>query len=69
MYEAGMTIIECLQSATLVNAKILGVENKLGQISEGYIADIIATPKNPLKDIYTLENITFVMKEGVIYKD
>jgi len=69
MYEAGMTIIECLQSATLVNAKILGVEKKLGQISEGYIADIIATPKNPLKDIYTLENITFVMKEGVIYKD
>ena len=69
MNEAGIPIIECLQAATIVNAKILSVETEIGQIEKGFIADIVATKSNPEDDISTLENVVFVMKEGVIYKN
>ena len=68
MNEAGIPIIECLQAATIVNAKILSMETEIGQIEKGFIADLVATKLNPEDDISTLENIVFVMKEGVIYK-
>ena len=69
MNEAGIPIIECLQAATIVNAKILSMETEIGQIEKGFIADLVATKLNPEDDISTLENIIFVMKEGVIYKN
>ena len=69
MNEAGMPINEVLQTATLINAKILDMENSLGQIETGYIADIVATDKNALDDINTLMNVSFVMKNGKIYKN
>ena len=69
MNEAGIPIIECLQAATIVNAKILSMETEIGQIEKGFIADIVATKLNPEDDISTLENVVFVMKEGVIYKN
>jgi len=69
MNEAGIPIIECLQAATIVNAKILSMETEIGQIEKGFIADLVATKLNPEDDISTLENIVFVMKEGVIYKN
>jgi imidazolonepropionase-like amidohydrolase len=69
MNEAGIPIIECLQAATIVNANILSMETEIGQIEKDFIADIVATKSNPEDDISTLENIVFVMKEGVIYKN
>ena len=69
MNEAGIPIIECLQAATIVNAKILSMETEIGQIEKGFIADLVATKLNPEDDISTLENIVFVMKEGVVYKN
>jgi len=69
MNEAGIPVIECLQSATIVNSKILSLENEIGQIKEGFIADIVATRLDPTKDVKTLENIIFVMKEGEVYKN
>ena len=69
MNEAGIPIIECLQAATIVNAKILSMETEIGQIEKGFIADLVATKLNPEDDISTLENVVFVMKEGVIYKN
>ena len=69
MNEAGIPIIECLQAATIINAKILSLEDELGQIKKGFIADIVASKSNPEDDISTLENVVFVMKEGVIYKN
>ena len=69
MNEVGMPEIECIQSATTTNATLLGQENNLGKIKKGFIADIIATNLNPLEDISVLENIIFVMKEGVVYKN
>lgn len=40
----------------------------LGQITAGYMADMIAVDGDPLKDITLLEHVTFIMKDGVIYK-
>ncbi len=69
MNEVGMPVIECLQSATITNASILGYADELGQIREGFIADIVATKDNPIDDVSTLENVIFVMKNGVVYKN
>ena len=68
MVEAGMPASEALQAATIVNAALLGQSDQLGQIKAGFYADIVASNKNALEDITTLENITFVMKNGKIYK-
>lgn len=68
MVEAGMPALAAIQSATITNAMLLGVANEIGQIKPNFFADIIAVDKNPLLNIKTLENVTFVMKNGVIYK-
>ena len=69
MVEAGMPENEAIQSATITNALVLNKENTLGQISKGFYADIIATNENPLKNINTLTDVVFVMKNGSIYKN
>lgn len=68
MVEAGMPAMEAIQSATITNAKLLGMENELGQIKKGFLADIIAVDDNPTQNIHTMENVVFVMKEGIVYK-
>lgn len=68
MVEAGMPEMAAIQSATITNAKILGVENQLGQLSKGFLADIIAVEDNPIKNIETLKKVVFVMKNGKVYK-
>ncbi|PKA83322.1 imidazolonepropionase-like amidohydrolase [Ulvibacter sp. MAR_2010_11] len=69
MVESGMTPMFTLQSATLTNAKLLDMENELGQLAVGFLADIVAVDADPTQDIKTMENVVFVMKEGVIYKN
>ena len=69
MVEAGMPAIEAIQSATLTNAMILKMEDQIGQIKEGFVADIIAVNEDPTVNIATMENVVFVMKEGKIYKN
>ncbi|WP_299890158.1 amidohydrolase family protein [uncultured Lacinutrix sp.] len=68
MVEAGMPAMETIQSATITNAMILKMENQLGQLKNGFIADIVATNDNPVDNISTMENVVFVMKEGKVYK-
>jgi imidazolonepropionase-like amidohydrolase len=68
MVEAGMPVMEAIKSATVVNAGILGIVDKVGTIEVGKLADIVGTDENPLRNIKTLESVSFVMKEGVIYK-
>jgi imidazolonepropionase-like amidohydrolase len=68
MVEAGMPPIEAIKSATITNAEILQISDKVGSLEAGKLADIIATDDNPLQNIKTLEKVTFVMKEGVVYK-
>ncbi len=68
MVEAGMPAMEAIKSATIVNATILGLADKLGTLEKGKLADIVATDENPIDNIRTMENVSFVMKEGVVYK-
>ncbi|PKD42421.1 metal-dependent hydrolase family protein [Rhodohalobacter barkolensis] len=68
MVEAGMPEIEALLSATQTASVVLGLENEIGSIEAGKSADIIAVSGNPLSDISVLENVNFVMKEGIVYK-
>jgi len=68
MVEAGMPAMEAIQSATVTSAKILGIDDELGEIKAGYLADLIAVNENPIENIQTLENVVFVMKEGIVYK-
>ncbi len=69
MVEAGMPEAEAIRSATVTPAMLLGMKDQIGQLKKGYIADIIAVNDDPVKNIKTLRNVVFVMKEGVIYKN
>ena len=68
MVEAGMPAIKAIQSATLTNAMLLQMDTQIGQLKEGFLADIVATNQDPTEDIGTMTNVVFVMKEGKIYK-
>jgi imidazolonepropionase-like amidohydrolase len=67
MTEAGMPAMEAIKSATIVAAEVLGMKEKLGTIEAGKLADLVATDENPLKNIKTMEKVSFVMKDGVVY--
>ncbi|MDA8547552.1 amidohydrolase family protein [Flavobacteriaceae bacterium] len=69
MDEIGIPAEYSIKSATITNAKLLNMENMLGQIKKGFYADIIATDKSPTDDISTLKNVIFVMKDGMVYKN
>ena len=65
----GMTPTQAIQSATSLTADLLGWEDRVGEIAPGMFADIIAVEGDPLEDISELEDVDFVMKGGVIYKN
>jgi len=64
----GMPAQQAITSATSTPAKVLGMAEKIGDLKPGMFADIIAVEGNPLEDIKALGRVTFVMKEGTIYK-
>lgn len=68
MVEWGMTPMEAIRSATVVAAELLDMKGKLGQISPGAFADIIAVKGDPLKDVTVLQQVGFVMKDGRVVK-
>jgi imidazolonepropionase-like amidohydrolase len=69
MVEAGMPPMEALKSATYHGAKLLGKLDDLGTLEAGKIADLIAVDADPLRDIKALQQVSFVMKDGVVYKN
>jgi imidazolonepropionase-like amidohydrolase len=69
LVELGMTPMQAIQSATTVAAELLGHSDQLGSIQPGRYADLVAVKADPLKDIMAVENIPWVMKGGVVYKD
>lgn len=68
MTEAGMPMAEALLAATRTNSEILSIKDQIGSVEVGKLADIIAVDSDPLKDPTVMMNVTFVMKDGVVYK-
>lgn len=68
MVEWGMTPMGAIQAATVSNADLFGWSEKIGSITAGKYADIIAVDGNPLKDVSILEKVNFVMKGGVVHR-
>ena len=65
----GMTPEQAIMSATSLTAELLGWGDKVGEVAAGKYADIIAVHGDPLDDISELEDVDFVMKGGVVYKN
>ena len=68
LVSAGLTPMEAIRTATVACADNLGKSDKLGSIEPGKYGDLVAVKGDPLTDITELEDIDFVMKEGVAYK-
>lgn len=68
MVDYGMKPLAVLKSATSGNASMFHF-NELGSLKKGFLADIIAVKGNPVQDISVVKNVSFVMKDGVIYKE
>lgn len=68
MVEYGMSPMNALKSATSVNARVFHLD-QLGQLKNGYLADIIAFDGNPVENIKAMEAVSFVMKDGIVYKN
>lgn len=66
--KAGFSPMDAIKTATVNAAELLGKEKEIGTIENGFLADIIGVKGNPLTDITLLQQVTFVMKNGIIYK-
>lgn len=67
--QLGMAPLTALQTATINAADLMGLTAKTGTLEPGKWADIIAVEKNPIDDVRVLQDVKFVMKGGVVYKD
>jgi len=68
MVQAGMPPLYALQAATIRAAQLLKQDKNLGNVTAGRVADLIAVPGDPLADVSVMKRVSFVMKDGVVYK-
>ena len=68
LVEAGMTPMQAIQAGTSVNAEPLGWSDRVGSVEAGKLADVIAVPGDPLRDLSVLEKVSFVMKDGQVVR-
>ena len=68
MVGAGMPPMYTIQAATISAAQLLKHDKDLGTVAAGKIADVVAVPGNPIDDISIMKRVSFVMKDGVVYK-
>ena len=68
MVESGMPPMEAIRVATSLPAKFLDLDDKVGSIAVGKLAELVGVPGNPLDDIAVMERVNFVMKDGVVHK-
>ncbi|MEE8118524.1 MAG: amidohydrolase family protein [Gammaproteobacteria bacterium] len=68
MVNSGMSAMQAIQSATIEAARLMQIEDTLGSINVGKIADIVAVEGDPLQDINAMNRVRFVMKQGNVYR-
>lgn len=69
LVRGGMTPVQALMAATSVNARIVRMEDKIGRVRPGYLADLVAVNGDPTADIKTVRTMRLVMKGGTVYKN
>jgi imidazolonepropionase-like amidohydrolase len=69
MVDAGMSAVDALRSATSINARVLHLENRVGRVKQGLLADLIAVEGNPTRDISATRRVRFVMKSGTTFQN
>ncbi|MCZ6640189.1 MAG: amidohydrolase family protein, partial [Gammaproteobacteria bacterium] len=67
MTYAGLPAVTVLKAATINGANALGIEDRLGSVEPGKLADLVVVTGNPLDDIKTARNVRFVIKDGIVY--
>ena len=68
LVERGMTPMQAIKAATVVSAELIDAADELGQLAPGYLADIIAVPGDPSRDIAATLDVSFVMKNGQVVR-
>jgi imidazolonepropionase-like amidohydrolase len=68
LVQFGMKPVDALIAATSADAKMLGMEDRIGSVKPGFFADLVALDGDPTVDISAVRNVKFVMKNGVVYK-
>ena len=69
MVSLGMKPLAAIRAATSGDARLFGVDGKLGTLEAGKLADVVAVAGDPSRDIHAMEHVVFVMKDGVVYKN
>ena len=69
MVDLGMKPVDALKAGTSSDAELLGLADKIGTLEAGKLADVVAVPGDPTQNIRQTEHVSFVMKEGVIFRN
>ncbi|MFN5363202.1 MAG: amidohydrolase family protein [Bacteroidota bacterium] len=68
MVEYGLPVMDALKAATSINARAFHLDDKLGSLKQGFLADVVVVSGDPSKNISDVKKVKFVMKDGVVYR-
>ncbi len=69
LVDRGMTPTQALLAATVTSAELIQMDDQLGRLAPGYLADVIAVPGDPTQDIKVTQDVRFVMKDGRVFRN
>ncbi len=67
--DAGLSNLDAMRAATINAARLCRADQKIGAVQEGFMADLIAVPGDPIEDLHNMRNIVFIIKDGVVIKN